>query len=229
MTFLTEEITFPESKWASPDGILAIGGDLSCARLLKAYSLGIFPWYNEGSEILWWTPDPRFVLFVNDLKVSKSMKQVLRSSKFTVTFDTQFLKVIKNCKKINRPDQDGTWITQEMENSYVKLHNLGHAHSVEVWENKELVGGLYGVCIGKMFFGESMFAKVSNASKLGFITLVTSLKEKGFEIIDCQDYTAHLESLGAREIPRVGFEEILKKEIDKSSEIGKWTSWFDLK
>ena len=226
MTILTNEIVFPESQFASTEGIIAIGGDLSTERLLKAYSLGIFPWFNEGSEILWWTPDPRFVLFVADLKISKSMRQVLRSSEFTVTYDTCFDKVIGNCKITKRQGQEGTWITNDMENSYIKLHELGYAHSVEVWKNKELVGGLYGVSIGQMFFGESMFSKVSNASKFGFINLVQNLKEKGFQIIDCQDYTAHLASLGADEIPRADFEKIVLNETKKEGQVGSWTNWF---
>ena len=226
MTILTTEIVFPESQFASTEGIIAIGGDLSTERLLKAYSLGIFPWFNEGSEILWWTPDPRFVLFVADLKISKSMRQVLRSSEFTVTYDTCFDKVIGNCKITKRQGQEGTWITNDMENSYIKLHELGYAHSVEVWKNKELVGGLYGVSIGQMFFGESMFSKVSNASKFGFINLVQNLKEKGFQIIDCQDYTAHLASLGADEIPRADFEKIVLNETKKEGQVGSWTNWF---
>lgn len=226
MTILNHEIEFPQSKWASSEGILAIGGDLSVERLLKAYSLGIFPWYNEGSEILWWSPDPRFVLFTEDLKISKSMKQIIRSNKFKVTYDTQFEQVIQNCKAVKRQGQEGTWITPEMEASYAQLHALGYAHSVEVWENELLVGGLYGVCLGKMFFGESMFAKVSNASKYGFITLVANLKQKDFKIIDCQDYTAHLESLGAVEIPRNDFEQIIQSEIPKTGKVGNWTHWF---
>ena len=225
MTILSEKLEFPNSRWASPEGIVAIGGDLSIERLLLAYSKGIFPWYNEGSEILWWTPDPRFVLFVDDLKISKSMKQVMRSNKFYVTYDTQFEEVIKCCKTLSRAGQDGTWITNEMETAYTNLHHKGYAHSVEVWQEGKLVGGLYGVSIGRMFFGESMFAKVSNASKFGFISLVKSLKVKGFKMIDSQDYTAHLESLGAIEIPRPNFEKIVHTEINEPGCVGAWTKW----
>ena len=225
MTFLTDEIVFPDTHWASDEGILAIGGDLAIPRLLLAYQKGIFPWYNEGSEILWWSPNPRFVLFTEELKVSKSMKQIMRSGKFKVTYDTCFKEVINQCKLVARNGQDGTWITKEMESAYTNLHEKGYAHSVEVWENEELVGGLYGVALGKIFYGESMFAKVSNASKFGFINLVESLKKKGFKIIDSQDYTAHLESLGAREIPRNQFEQILSSETNKEGRIGKWTKW----
>ncbi|MGB0806315.1 MAG: leucyl/phenylalanyl-tRNA--protein transferase [Salibacteraceae bacterium] len=226
MTILTDEIVFPLSKWASPEGIVAIGGDLSTERILKAYSLGIFPWYNQGSEILWWSPDPRFVLFTKDLKISKSMKQVFKSNKFTVTYDTCFEKVLFHCKNGKRKGQEGTWITNEMEEAYNQLHKMGYAHSVEVWENEVLVGGLYGICLGKQFYGESMFTKVSNASKFGFICLVKSLIQKGFTMIDCQDYTAHLESLGAIEISRKKFENHIQKEIVKEGEVGPWTNWF---
>jgi leucyl/phenylalanyl-tRNA--protein transferase len=225
MTLLTDVIEFPESKWATREGIVAIGGDLSVERILKAYSLGIFPWYNEGSEILWWTPDPRFVLYVDDLKISKSMKQIVRSNRFRVTFDTEFKEVIRNCKSVKREDQDGTWITNDMEEAYFNLHKMGYAHSVEVWEGENLVGGLYGISLGKMFFGESMFTHVSNASKFGFISLVSALKQKGFKMIDCQDYTAHLESLGAIEIPRAAFEGFIVKEITLEGRIGSWTDW----
>lgn len=228
MTILTDKIIFPNSKWASLEGIIAIGGDLSVERLLEAYEHGIFPWYNEGSEILWWTPDPRFVLFTDELRVSKSMRSVINSKIFTVTYDTAFEHVIRNCKSSSRAGQEGTWITQEMEEAYSKLHHLGYAHSVEVWKNDVLVGGLYGVSLGKVFFGESMFTTVSNASKFGFISLVSALKEKGFKLIDSQDYTAHLESLGAREITRTEFEKILKQELKLKSEVGKWTEWLGL-
>ena len=226
LTILSEGLEFPESRWASKDGIIAIGGDLSTERLLLAYSKGIFPWYNEGSEIIWWTPDPRFVLFPKDLKVSKSMRQIIRSGKFKITYDTQFSQVIAQCKNTPRKEQDGTWITDEMEEAYIKLHELGHAHSVEVWQNEQLVGGLYGVCLGCVFFGESMFAKVSNASKMGFISLVQNLEKKGFELIDSQDHTAHLESLGATHISRRKFEEILKEQTTKEGRVGSWTNWF---
>ena len=225
MTFLTEEIVFPETHFASDDGIVAIGGDLSPKRLLLAYQMGIFPWYNEGSEILWWSPNPRFVLFTDDLKVSKSMKQVIRSNRFKVTFDTCFDEVIKNCKKVKRNAQDGTWITTDMELAYSDFHKLGYAHSVEVWEENKLVGGLYGVSLGRVFFGESMFTKVSNASKFGFIKLVEALKRKGFNLIDSQDYTAHLETLGADEISRLEFETILKRDQKLEGKVGSWTNW----
>lgn len=225
ITILTENIIFPNTKRTNNEGILAVGGDLSISRLLEAYKNGIFPWYNEGSEILWWSPDPRFVLFTDELHVSKSMRQVINSKIFKVTYDTAFEYVIRNCKTSYRNGQDGTWITDEMEEAYSKLHHLGHAHSVEVWQNNILVGGLYGVSLGKVFFGESMFTKVSNASKFGFILLVNALKEKGFKMIDSQDYTAHLESLGAREIPRNEFEDYLKRGVKQEGRIGYWTEW----
>lgn len=228
MIILTDKIKFPHTHWANPDGILAIGGDLSIPRLLEAYSHGIFPWYSEGSEILWWAPNPRFVLFTDELRVSKSMKQVMRSGKFKVTFDTQFEEVIKNCKHSNREGQEGTWITDEMQKAYIEFHKSGYAHSVEVWENNELVGGLYGVSLGKVFFGESMFTKVSNASKFGFITLVEALKNKGFKLIDSQDYTTHLESLGAQDISRIEFESHLKEGVKLEGKVGLWTDWLGL-
>jgi len=225
ITILTDNIVFPPTQRASSEGILAIGGDLEVERLLEAYEHGIFPWYNEDSEIIWWAPNPRFVLFIEELRVSKSMKQVIRSRKFKVTYDTVFEQVIANCKTINREGQAGTWITDDMKKAYIKLHDLGYSHSVEVWENNELVGGLYGVSLGKVFFGESMFSKVSNASKLALISLANGLKLKGFKLIDSQDYTAHLESLGAREIPRTEFEDQLKHGLKFKSKVGKWTEW----
>lgn len=220
-------IEFPPTNLATVEGVLAVGGDLSVGRLLEAYEHGIFPWYEEGSEILWWSPNPRFVLFTEELKVSKSMKQVIRSQTFRVTYDTCFSEVIRCCKTAKRDGQEGTWITNDMERAYVSLHKEGYAHSVEVWQDNELVGGLYGVSIGRMFFGESMFTKVSNASKFGFISLVQSLKEKGFKLIDSQDYTAHVESLGGTEIPRIHFESILKEELKHPSKTGVWTNWLN--
>jgi leucyl/phenylalanyl-tRNA--protein transferase len=189
---------------AEPDGLLAVGGDLSVERLLLAYHNGIFPWY-EGRHILWWCPDPRFVLFPEELKVSKSMRQLIRRQSFVFTTNKAFEEVIGNCKTIARRDQDGTWITDEVKEAYGRLHRDGYAHSAEAWLNGELVGGLYGVRLGKVFFGESMFSKASNASKYAFICYVEQLREEGVELIDCQVYTEHLESLGARMITRTEF------------------------
>lgn len=203
MHFLNSNIEFPDVSKASKDGLLAIGGDLSPERLLFAYQNGIFPWYDSDQPILWWSPDPRFVLFPEDLKISKSMKQILRKNEFEVTFNKAFSEVIKNCAVQKRIGQESTWITDEMISAYQKLFELGYAKSVEVWLNKELVGGLYGIDIGnKVFCGESMFTKRSNASKVGFIALVQT---SNYKLIDCQIYTNHLESLGAKDIPRSEF------------------------
>ncbi len=199
---LTEELSFPHPELADEHGILAYGGDLSPERLALAYSYGIFPWYNEGEPILWWSPELRFVLFPDDLKVSKSMRKVLRDGQFMITRNKNFVRVIRSCKETYRPNQDGTWITDEMEEAYTILHEKGMAQSVEVWKDGELVGGLYGVVVGDVFCGESMFSKVSNASKVGFINLV---QKGGFKLFDCQIYTEHLESLGAKHIPRIDF------------------------
>jgi leucyl/phenylalanyl-tRNA--protein transferase len=202
MIFLSDNIWFPPVSSASTDGIIAIGGDLSVERLLLAYRSGIFPWYNEGEPIVWYSPDPRMVLFPEKLKVSKSMRQLINKKIFKVSFNTHFSEVISNCKIINRNDQPGTWITDEMQKAYIKLHELGVAKSVEVWLGDKLVGGLYGIDLGTIFCGESMFSHISNASKIAFIYLVEKLKNENYSLIDCQVYTSHLESLGAEEIPR---------------------------
>jgi leucyl/phenylalanyl-tRNA--protein transferase len=221
--FLSHSLNFPDPRKANKRGPIAIGGDLSKERLLLAYSSGIFPWYNEGEPIYWYSPDPRMVLFPDDLIVSKSMKQVIRRNYFTLTLDTNFENVIKACSKIQRPGQQGTWITDEMQKAYIELHQSGFAHSVEAWQEGKLVGGLYGVSLGKCFFGESMFSEVSNASKAAFIALVSFLKEKGFWLIDCQVHTEHLESLGAKLIPRNTFLDILEKNKAEDNCIGRWT------
>ncbi|WP_372755968.1 leucyl/phenylalanyl-tRNA--protein transferase [Mariniflexile sp.] len=207
MNFLTQDIQFPNVNNATPDGLLAVGGDLSAERLIYAYKHGIFPWYSEEDPILWWSPNPRFVLFPEKLKVSKSMKQVLKHKAFVVTVNKAFRTVITECSKIKRNGQAGTWITNDMIEAYVNLHNLGYAKSVEVWLDDELVGGFYGVDVGNgVFCGESMFAKVSNASKVAFISFI---QNTNYTLIDCQVYTNHLESLGAEEIPRNMFIEYL--------------------
>ena len=189
-----------------------MGGDLSVDRLLIAYKHGIFPWY-DGEIPLWWCPDPRFVLYPNELLVSKSMQLLLRKRSFHFTINTAFKDVINHCKKVPRKDQDGTWINTDVEKAYTDLHELGFAHSAEVWLDKKLVGGLYGIKMGKVFFGESMFSLVSNASKYAFISFVEILKAEGIELIDCQIYTAHLESLGARMIQREEFINSLQQLI----------------
>jgi leucyl/phenylalanyl-tRNA--protein transferase len=209
---LEKEFSFPPVHLAEPDGLLAVGGDLSIDRLLNAYSKGIFPWY-EGKHILWWCPDPRFVLIPEELKVSKSMKKLLKQEPFSFTIDIAFEQVIRNCKTIQRKGQAGTWITNDVKKAYTALHKTGLAHSAEVWKNGELVGGLYGVRLGKIFFGESMFSRQSNASKYAFIKFVEHLKADGVELIDCQVYTEHLESMGARMVPRNDFLQLLKKLI----------------
>jgi leucyl/phenylalanyl-tRNA---protein transferase len=209
---LDKELIFPPVHLAEPDGLLAIGGDLSTERLMLAYRNGIFPWY-EGEHILWWCPDPRFVLVPTELKISKSMAQLLKRQTFRFTINKSFAEVISNCKAISRRGQDGTWITEEIREAYTRLHRQGHAHSAEVWQNDELVGGLYGVRLGKMFFGESMFSKVSNASKYAFISYVQQLTSEDVQLIDCQVYTEHLESLGARMMSRHSFLHTLKKLI----------------
>ncbi|MEL6133379.1 MAG: leucyl/phenylalanyl-tRNA--protein transferase [Bacteroidota bacterium] len=223
---LPEDPVFPSPQLAEPDGLLAIGGDLSVKRLVRGYAMGIFPWYNEDEPILWWSPDPRFVLYPDQLKVSKSMKQVLRKDTFQITYDQDFSQVIRNCRQIPRPGQDGTWITPEMLAAYEALHKEGLAHSVEVWQDKKLVGGLYGVSLGKCFFGESMFSKASNASKAGFITLVQDLIKKDFQLIDCQIYTAHLASLGAVSISRLTFLEHLNAFLVHETIHGNWGNIF---
>ena len=209
----SEEIAFPDpALYDFEGGLLAMGGDLSPERIWFAYQNGIFPWFNPEDDILWWCPDPRFVLFPEDLKISKSMKKILREGKFTFTENKCFEEVMKNCQAAERKGQDGTWITDEMIKAYSTLHRYGKAKSIEVWENDELVGGLYGVDLGHIFCGESMFAKVSNASKAGFIYFVEKYKNQ-YQLIDCQVYTEHLASLGAKEIPKSEFLKILKQSF----------------
>jgi len=219
---LDDSLWFPDPAYAWNDGILAIGGDLSVNRLILAYRMGIFPWFNEGEPILWWSPNPRYVIFPDQLKVSKSMRRVLRDNIFDVSYDTDFRTVITACRDTRREGQFGTWITEDMVEAYCDLHEAGFAHSVEVRQEGELVGGLYGIALGKFFFGESMFAKVSNASKTGFIQLVKNLEARGFELIDCQQGTSHLVSLGAEPIPRNDFLKHLKTINESSITKGKW-------
>lgn len=212
MYFIFDNLYFPPVSEADDEGILAVGGDLSPERLKLAYSSGIFPWFNEGESILWWAPDPRMVLFPDELIISKSMRNILNRNIFTVTFNTSFKDVILNCQKILREGQDGTWISDEMIEAYYELHKQGIAKSVEVWQDEVLVGGLYGIDLGHVFCGESMFSKVSNASKTGFIYLVNHLKKENYKLLDCQVYNPHLESLGCREIDREEFMSILKSK-----------------
>jgi leucyl/phenylalanyl-tRNA--protein transferase len=211
MYLLSEDLVFPPINLANKEGLLAIGGDLTTERLMLAYKSGIFPWYNQGEPIIWYSPNPRMVLFPKSLKISKSMKQVIRKKQFRATFNQNFSEVIFNCKNSYREGQGGTWITDEMEQAYINLHKLGVAKSVEVWEGNELVGGLYGIDLGHVFCGESMFSKESNASKFAFIYLVQKLEKENYKLIDCQVYNEHLASLGAEEISRSAFLTYLKK------------------
>jgi len=218
---LMEEIIFPPSHLAASSGILAVGGDLSPERILEAYRQGIFPWYADQEPIIWWSPDPRFVLFPSEIRVSRSMRQILRQGRFTITFDQDFQAVITACQK-PRPGQAGTWITREMKEAYIALHEQGYAHSVEAWQEGVLVGGLYGVSLGRCFFGESMFSRVSNASKAAFITLAAELSLRSFGLIDCQVRSSHLASLGARDIPRKEFTSLLQTLLRCETLFGNW-------
>lgn len=214
---------FPDVELAlrDPDGLLAIGGDLSVSRLLDAYRHGIFPWYSDGQPILWWSPDPRSVLFPEQLRISRSLRKTLKKDCYRITFDTVFAEVIQECAA-PREDGPGTWITQEMQAAYRHFHTAGHAHSVEAWCDNKLVGGLYGVALGKVFFGESMFSRMSDASKVAFVTLVAHLRQWGFRLVDCQVETAHLNSLGARTIARHEFSRYLDDYCDPVAP-GRWT------
>lgn len=210
MYFLTKELFFPPADEADEDGILAVGGDLSPERLQLAYKNGIFPWFDDDEPILWWSPNDRMVLFPDEFVVSKSMRNILNRGVFKVTFNQNFKEVISNCSSIKRDGQRGTWITDQMIEAYMKLNEMGIAKSVEVWQEGVLVGGLYGIDLGHVFCGESMFSKVSNASKVAFVSLVRKLKEENYKLLDCQVHNDHLESLGAREISREDFMKILK-------------------
>ncbi len=213
---LDAETPFPPLQHAlrEPNGLLAIGGDLGPRRLLNAYARGIFPWYSPGQPVLWWSPDPRMVLFPEELRVSRSLEKRLRRQDYEIRFDSAFRAVMQACAATPRPDQDGTWIAPEMIEAYCRLHALGHAHSVETWIAGKLAGGLYGVAIGRMFYGESMFHHVTDASKIAFVHLVRYLRQHGFGMLDCQMNTAHLARFGAREIPRSEFSEKLSQLID---------------
>lgn len=220
---LFEQPVFPDPEESDPDGLLAIGGDLSPRRLVTAYSLGIFPWYSEGSPILWWTPDPRLVLIPSQLHVPKSLRRVLNSGRFRFTLDTAFAQVIRACGRTRRPGQDGTWIVPDMVLAYEKLHSLGIAHSAEAWLEGNLVGGVYGVALGGAFFGESMFYAEPNASKALFVTLVRWLASRGCELIDCQQTTTHMQRFGARELPRKSFLERLRKALRSDALTAPWS------
>jgi len=217
-------VLFPPTQLAlqEPDGLLAVGGALTPEWLLNAYSLGIFPWFNPGDPICWWSPNPRSILYTDQIKVRRSLVKTLRKQTFKVTLDTQFKKIMQNCAKTPRPGQDGTWITDEMLTAYEQLHEMGHAHSVEVWANETLVGGLYGVSIGKVFFGESMFSHQADASKIALVALCQQLKAWGFRIIDTQVETEHLKSMGAQLVHREFFESLLQQDTQKAFTPQKW-------
>jgi leucyl/phenylalanyl-tRNA--protein transferase len=218
---LDQDITFPPAELASQEGIVAVGGDLSPQRLLNAYANGIFPWYSEGEPILWWSPSPRMVLFPKEVHISRSMKRLLNKNPFSLTFDRNFREVIENCR-LPRKKQPSTWITEEMRDAYVRLHELGFAHSAEVWQDKQLVGGIYGISLGKCFFGESMFSKKSNTSKFVFIKLAQQLVKMEFLVLDCQVPSEHLKSLGARAIPRKDYLSLLKQGLKHKTLVGNW-------
>ncbi len=219
---LGKKLSFPPPYLADPDGLLAVGGDLSPERLLLAYRKGIFPWYSEGLPILWYSPDPRMVLLSHQLHVSRSLKKFIRKRKYKITLDRAFPEVIANCARVPRPNQNGTWITRDMERAYNELHRLGYAHSVEAWSDGKLVGGAYGVSLGALFCGESMFALADNASKVALTTLVHQLHRWGIWLIDCQVYTKHLARFGAIEWPRSKYLRALKDALKYPTRSGKW-------
>jgi leucyl/phenylalanyl-tRNA--protein transferase len=218
---LDARLIFPPVEEAE-NGIVAIGGDLSTERLLLAYSKGIFPWYNEDEPIMWWCPDQRFIMLPHEVHVSKSMRRVINSQRFTVTFDTDFYNVIEHCAFVKRKDGRGTWITEEMMDAYCALHESGYAHSVEVWEGPKLAGGLYGVSLGKCFFAESMFHTAGNASKLAYIVLAQYLEQHHFVFLDAQIYTEHVETLGAKNVSRNKFLKLLQEGLSCHVPPGKW-------
>lgn len=221
MARLPVEYSFPPLEAASPEGLLAIGGDLNPDRLLSAYRRGIFPWFSQGQPILWWSPDPRAILYPEKIRISRSLRRSLRSGEFTVTADRAFASVIAQCAK-SRADQDGTWITPGMIDAYERLHHLGHAHSIETWCDDQLVGGLYGIAIGKAFFGESMFTRVSDASKIALVGLSKILAKADYRFIDCQVRSDHLESLGAESIARADFSRALADAVERPEDAALW-------
>jgi leucyl/phenylalanyl-tRNA---protein transferase len=220
---LPEEIAFPDPSEAEADGLLAVGSDLSPERVLAAYSIGIFPWPHASYPLMWFSPDPRYVLFPDELKLARSLKQTIKKQRFDVRYDTDFAGVIAGCAKIKRKGQRGTWITKPMVAAYTVLHELGFAHSAEAWLDGKLVGGLYGVSLGAAFFGESMFATEDDASKVAFAALVAKLKDWGFHFIDAQVHTPHLERFGTRPIPRAEYLDRLAKALEQSTRRGLWT------
>ena len=220
---LSDKTPFPPPHLAPREGLLAIGGDLSQKRLLLAYSMGIFPWFSDNEPIIWWSPDPRLVLYPRDVKVSKTLRKIIKKNMFHLTMDSAFDQVINQCAQTRLQNNEGTWLVKDMIDAYCKLHESGFAHSVEAWYNNKLAGGLYGVSLGKCFFGESMFAHFSNASNVALVRLVEYLNDLSFDMIDCQVTTDHLIRFGAREIPRVRFLEQLEKSLEKPTLRGKWS------
>jgi leucyl/phenylalanyl-tRNA--protein transferase len=220
---LSQDLVFPSPHLSSHEGLLAVGGDLSEKRLLLAYSLGIFPWYSDGEPILWWSPEPRLVLYPDELKVSRSLNKVIKKDVFKVTMDRAFEEVISECARVRLENQEGTWIVDDMVSAYCRLHAIGFAHSVEAWRGDRLVGGLYGVSLGKCFFGESMFTRATNASKVALVALVKHLEALCFAFIDCQIATTHLKRFGAREIPRTQYLDELNKALNTPTLRGRWT------
>lgn len=219
---LSPDLIFPPAEFASKEGLLAVGGDLSLERLLLAYRSGIFPWYSENEPILWWSPDPRLVLYPDEIKVSRSLQKMINKGTFEVTLDCAFEQVIAECARTRAENGEGTWIVDEMLEAYSDLHAAGYAHSVEAWQGANLAGGLYGLSLGRCFFGESMFTRVSNASKVALVKLVDYLKERQFDLIDCQVTTEHLLSFNAREIPRKRYLHELGRSLKSKTLKGKW-------
>jgi len=219
---LSDTIEFPTPHLASEDGLLAVGGDLSQERLLLAYRMGIFPWFSNNEPILWWSPDPRLVLYPHEIKISKTLRKIIKKDVFNVTMDLAFNEVINQCAQVRVQKNEGTWIVRDMIDAYCNLHESGFAHSVEVWHQGYLAGGLYGVSLGKCFFGESMFTRISNASNVGLVKLVEHLKELSFDMLDCQVPTEHLTRFGARQIPRIRFLNQLEKSLKAPTQRGKW-------
>lgn len=225
---LTDELAFPRPELATREGLLAVGGDLSTERLLLAYSHGIFPWFSDGDPLLWWSPDPRMVLFPEAFHASKSLRRLHHARTYTFTMDRNFAAVISACAQAPREGQFGTWITAAMEDAYTRLHTAGYAHSIECWDGQWLVGGLYGVSLGQCFFGESMFSRAPNSSKLALWALCEQVRRWGFRLIDCQVRTEHLASLGARDIPRKRFLKLLAEALQADSRRGSWQFDADL-
>lgn len=221
---IPNRVVFPDPELADDSGLLGVGGDLGPRRLLLAYSRGVFPWFSEGQPILWWSPDPRMVLYADELHIPRSLGKRIRRGDYRVTFDQDFTRVIRHCAQAPRPGQDGTWITTNMQLAYAHLHRLGHAHSVEAWRGGELVGGLYGVAVGGLFAGESMFALAPDASKVAFVRAVRQLQRWGFPLIDCQMHTDHLQRFGAREIPRASYLAALAELTSRPGRpVGRWS------